>query len=153
VRINSGWNLVDESSLIKSNRSTCPNVIYNPETKTLTSENCKGSYLKTMGVFKNKEYHFTPDEGLYLLERGSIRMTLFTDRTPMSMQHAYHCLLSQPGDFERYHTYSYLKKLGYIVLPYQDTEGPRKSLLTSSTLRRNWPLIDVGLYTSVGRNL
>ena len=107
-----------------------------------------------MGLYRNNEYHFTPDEALYLLERGSIQMTMDTDDgLPMSIQHAYHCLLSQPGDFERYHTYSYLKKLGYIVLSSQESHLPRYQWQTteqvSKVFKRNWPLINVGLYTSV----
>lgn len=132
-------------------------MVYDQDTNLLKAINPKGSYLRTMGHFKGQECFFTADEALYLLERGTIGLTLSSNVT-MSVQHAYHCLLPQPGDFERYRVYSYLKRLGYIVLSYDKSSTSVEhrhvipnAVKKSGPRRKGWPLIDVGLYTSVGR--
>lgn len=74
-----------------------------------------GSYFSTMGQADSSgKVWLYPEELLYLLERGSMECW-WPEGAPMSLQGAYSACCQVSGDLERFQTYSYLKKLGYIV--------------------------------------
>ncbi|KAA8912597.1 hypothetical protein TRICI_003435 [Trichomonascus ciferrii] len=55
-----------------------------------------------------------PEEVIYLVERGSMECW-YPKGVPMSLQAVYAACIEHPGDLERLHVYTYLKKIGFIV--------------------------------------
>ena len=128
---------------------------YDQKTRRIWVDHPKGTFAQTMGHFECGKLHLLPEEALYLLERSTIVLD-HVRGAPMSIQEAYHELLRIDGDFEKYQVYAYLKKLGYIIMPFgwsgaQDDQERLWVTNLSGRMelsRRKWPLIHVGLYTT-----
>lgn len=111
----------------------------------------RGNYFKDMG--KSKNYAgvqggvvLSSWETLYLVERGSmvcyygnVKYQRYLDTkstekeafdydslTILSLQHLQNLLCTTPMVIEKYQTYSYLKRLGYLILEYQSWDKYRQ---------------------------
>ncbi|KAH9179146.1 tRNA-splicing endonuclease subunit sen54 N-term-domain-containing protein [Lactarius sanguifluus] len=63
-----------------------------------------------------KRLELLPEEALYLVEKGALFCWKATRGAPMSVQQAYAEMIgTQDLTLDRYHTFSYLRRLGYIV--------------------------------------
>ncbi|KAF8272210.1 tRNA-splicing endonuclease subunit sen54 N-term-domain-containing protein [Lactarius quietus] len=85
----------------------------------------RGVHFTSMGHSvqrPSKKAGTLPEEALYLIEKGALsagKLTIAPTRTPgapMSVQQAYAEMIGkQDVTLDRYHTFSYLRRLGYIV--------------------------------------
>lgn len=75
----------------------------------------KGPHFNTIGKSDSSgTVWLLPEELIYLVERGSIEC-FYPQGAPMSLQATYAACITSQGDLERLQTYTYLKKLGFIV--------------------------------------
>ncbi|ANZ76267.1 BA75_02136T0 [Komagataella pastoris] len=82
--------------------------------------NAQGKFLDSMGKTDgNQKTWFTKFEALYLIERGTCRITYGEDNSyTLSLEECYTVMLTEDGDIDKYNVYSHLKRNGYIVLEY-----------------------------------
>ncbi|ORX55257.1 hypothetical protein BCR36DRAFT_410201 [Piromyces finnis] len=82
-----------------------------------------GNLFETMGKIINGKLTLFPEETLFLIEKGSLLLVEENDEGeeyPISIQHAYSIIYSIPSfSFEKYRVYSYLKRLGYIIVEHE----------------------------------
>lgn len=88
--------------------------VWKPEEDLVELTRPAGKFWHTMGFTKAGRQCLLPEEGLYLLECGTIQ--LFYRDLALSVQEAYEKLLSAGSvSLPYYQVYSHLKRLGYIV--------------------------------------
>lgn len=76
----------------------------------------KGPHFTTIGKSDSSgKVWLLPEELVYLVERGSLEC-FFEQGAPMSLQAVYSVCIKQSGDLEKLQVYTYLKKLGFIVM-------------------------------------
>ena len=75
-----------------------------------------GTFIKTMGIGKGNLFTLNWDESLYLVEKGGIHLRVQRN-VPISLQEAYNLLLSTENE-NNYKTYRELKKMGFILFPW-----------------------------------
>jgi tRNA-splicing endonuclease subunit Sen54 len=84
-----------------------------------------GNLFETMGKVIDGQMTLFPEETLFLIEKGSLQLMEENDdgeEYPISIQQAYSIIFSIPSfTFEKYRVYSYLKRLGYIILEHDNT--------------------------------
>ncbi|ODQ79831.1 hypothetical protein BABINDRAFT_161518 [Babjeviella inositovora NRRL Y-12698] len=92
-------------------------------------EQPKGPFFKSMGKSDKLNVWLTPEEVIYLAERGSISV-LTELGLEMSLEHLYSCIYNEDNAnvIEQYQVYAHLKRHGYIVMRHEEkAEGtPRK---------------------------
>ncbi|OAV91533.1 hypothetical protein PTTG_04073 [Puccinia triticina 1-1 BBBD Race 1] len=100
----------------------------------------KGVLFSSIGRWsrERKRLELSPEELLYLVERGTVECWTAEDRAsgqgavPMTVQHAWAEIMGTSQlSLERYQVYAYLKRLGYIVLRKEHVD----SIWRSQTLR------------------
>uniref|UniRef100_A0A915BIL9 tRNA-splicing endonuclease subunit Sen54 N-terminal domain-containing protein n=1 Tax=Parascaris univalens TaxID=6257 RepID=A0A915BIL9_PARUN len=77
----------------------------------------RSSRVSTMGMLRGGVHYFFPEEGVWLMETalGSV----VHNGIALSVQQGYRLLESLGILWPKYAAYSYLKRSGYIVLPYK----------------------------------
>ncbi|XP_039082523.1 tRNA-splicing endonuclease subunit Sen54 [Hyaena hyaena] len=91
---------------------------WRPEEGFVELKSPAGKFWQTMGFSEQGRQRLHPEEALYLLECGSIR--LFHQDLPLSIQEAYQLLLTEDTmTFLQYQVFSHLKRLGYVVRRFQ----------------------------------
>uniref|UniRef100_A0A915BHT5 tRNA-splicing endonuclease subunit Sen54 N-terminal domain-containing protein n=1 Tax=Parascaris univalens TaxID=6257 RepID=A0A915BHT5_PARUN len=82
----------------------------------------RSSRVSTMGMLRGGVHYFFPEEGVWLMETalGSV----VHNGIALSVQQGYRLLESLGILWPKYAAYSYLKRSGYIVLPYNRPKNP-----------------------------
>ncbi|AOA62498.1 tRNA-splicing endonuclease subunit [Komagataella phaffii CBS 7435] len=93
---------------------------FNKRNQSFHILNAQGKFLDSMGKTDgNHKTWFTKFEALYLIERGTCRITYDEDNNyTLSLEECYTVILTDDEDIDKYNVYSHLKRNGYIVLEY-----------------------------------
>lgn len=90
--------------------------VWHSDVRKAAVDFAKGPHFNTLGKSDSTGTAWLhPEELIYLVERGSLEC-FFPQGAPMSLQAAYAAAISNHGDLERLQVYTYLKKLGFIVM-------------------------------------
>ncbi|KAI1292409.1 tRNA-splicing endonuclease subunit sen54 [Mortierella claussenii] len=96
-----------------------------------------------MGHMLHGSAYLYPEEALYLVDRGSLLVDYYG--SDLSVQQMWSLYLSQKGNdslrMERYLTYAYLKRLGFVVIRpgiYDHQKTQQTSAFLSQVLKRSW---------------
>lgn len=108
----------------------------------------KGSYLQNMGTVKGRWCYLTPEEAIYLVERGTVEPYWITSRTsgsdelegvPLDLQSVYGLVMKNLAEYQ---VYANLKRCGYIVLRHsierENTTLTHTQKTNTDTFTRLW---------------
>lgn len=87
--------------------------VLDPENGVAIVESPRGTFLNTMGVSIKGAFHLSPEETMYLVQRGSLKLHLYGNL--LSVEATCAICLSKV-DAAEVSTYFYLKKLGYVLV-------------------------------------
>ncbi|XP_030840721.1 uncharacterized protein LOC100890147 isoform X1 [Strongylocentrotus purpuratus] len=93
---------------------------WEPDKELVVVKNHKGKFWRTMGYMLQGQKYLYPEEGLFLLEVGS--MELQYGGTPLSVQRAYNLMIPTYIDKEHYRVYCNLMRLGYITTRHIESD-------------------------------
>lgn len=97
--------------------------VWHSEVRKAKIEVARGPHFNTIGKSDSSgSVWLYPEEVIYLVERGSLEC-FFLEGSPMSLQAAYAVCINEEGDLERLQVYTYLKKLGFIVMRAKSYEN------------------------------
>ncbi|CAN6657018.1 tRNA-splicing endonuclease subunit Sen54p [Trichomonascus vanleenenianus] len=84
-----------------------------------------------------------PEEVIYLVERGSMELW-YPNGVSMPLQAVYASVAETESDLDQLHVYSYLKKIGYIVMRANEEEESRQPIYQAYTPS----IVEMGLSTA-----
>ncbi|XP_041473101.1 uncharacterized protein LOC121422255 [Lytechinus variegatus] len=93
---------------------------WEPDKELVVVKSHKGKFWRTMGYMLQGQKYLYPEEGLFLLEVGS--MELKYGGTPLSVQRAYNLLIPTYIPKEHYRVYCHLMRLGYITTRHIESD-------------------------------
>ncbi|ORX87775.1 hypothetical protein BCR32DRAFT_264013 [Anaeromyces robustus] len=115
-------NVISDSHVVSSRNLSKAKWDYSLNLAIVTVKH--GNVFETMGKVINGQLTLFPEETLFLVEKGSLLLIEENDNGeeyPISIQQAYSIIFSIPSfTFEKYRVYSYLKRLGYIILEHEN---------------------------------
>ncbi|XP_071501657.1 uncharacterized protein [Diadema antillarum] len=94
--------------------------VWEPDKELVVVKSHKGKFWHTMGYMLQGQKYLYPEEGLFLLEVGS--MELHYGGVPMSIQRAYSLLIPTYLSKEHYRVYCHLMRLGYITTRHIESD-------------------------------
>ncbi|XP_023220219.1 tRNA-splicing endonuclease subunit Sen54-like isoform X1 [Centruroides sculpturatus] len=116
-----------EQRVIRSGDLQCAH--WDPTRKKAFILKAKGKFMHHVGERIDNKIALYPEEILYLME--TCYLELLYNEMPQSIQEAYSLVLEEPEALEKFQVYSYLSRLGYIVVRH------RKRLQTSKRTNEN----------------
>uniref|UniRef100_A0A2C9LER3 tRNA-splicing endonuclease subunit Sen54 N-terminal domain-containing protein n=1 Tax=Biomphalaria glabrata TaxID=6526 RepID=A0A2C9LER3_BIOGL len=86
--------------------------------KCLVNISKPGKFWAHMGFTDEKRNWLFPEEALFLIEANALEV--YHDGVPFSVQEAYSKCLGSDVSVEEYQVYSYLQRLGYVVIRHEE---------------------------------
>ncbi|KAL4657884.1 tRNA-splicing endonuclease subunit Sen54 isoform X1 [Arapaima gigas] len=94
-----------------------------PSRRVVELRSPAGKFWQTMGFSEQGKQCLLPEEALYLMECGSVRV--FLRGLPLSIQEGYEkFLLPDTITLQQYEVFSHLKRLGYVVTRFEPSSVP-----------------------------
>ncbi len=95
-----------------------PRAEWDNETKQAIVDRFRGKHFDSLGQFVQGKFRLNVEEAVFLLDQGLLE--IFYQRMPLAISDGYALLSECDYPLSRFLVFSYLRRLGYIVLRHSD---------------------------------